>query len=323
MLVNNGLVRVGMEIEVVRWTNGRTYQMVADELLKAGYMLGESDNWQEYHTYGCKCHLGCGNVRSGNIYYPPLVSITYDASLPITGAEFVTSAVLMEENGLDELKEIWSIVSREAVWDNKAKNKNGGLSSPSIHLHVSALDQNRPYGGPLSGQEQVGLINDIVHALSLFGPEFVALASTAGNVRGLSYRKPVRYADQNGHHGFVHVRKYNRGLVYIEWRVFEASYDDWDYIESAAYLSSSLTRALLNTESTVMQLMRGGYSSELYPERLEDAVRSDDSFALLQLVDPVRLTVLRDVCLSGLDDDVRGQHLLADLFSRTEEKYGH
>src|SRR5690606_41061365 len=82
MLVERGVVKVGIEIEIPTWKNGRDYRAVVRDLLNAGYMMGGERNWQEIHTYGCQCEYGCGLVRSGDVYVPPLVSATYDSSLP-------------------------------------------------------------------------------------------------------------------------------------------------------------------------------------------------------------------------------------------------
>jgi hypothetical protein len=320
LIPDNGIVKVGMEIEIVKWKNSRTYQKVAADLIKAGFMTGQPSDWETFHNYGCKCENGCGLVRSGDTIYPPLVSLTYDASLPETGAEFVTSTVLLEENGLEELRSIWDIVVRSAVWDDQTINKHGNRSSPSVHLHVSALTPGAETRGIPDGKSL--LHNDVIHALSLYGPEFIALASSAGYVRGLSFRKPIRNADQNGHHGFIHLRRVNSGYVYIEWRMFEAVYDNWDYIESSAYLAASLTRQLLQPDNTIATLMRGGYGGPFDQERLNEAVRRDDTPALLELFSLDRLIVLRELCVNGLQDDVRGQALLSDLFNKTEVSFG-
>lgn len=316
---DNGIVRVGMEIEIVKWKDKRTYQKVAADLIKAGFMSGTADDWDTFHTYGCKCEKGCGIVRSGDTIYPPLVSLTYDASLPDTGAEFVTSTVLVEENGLEELRSVWDIIVKSAVWNDQLLNKHGTRSSPSIHLHVSALTP----GFKPRLQDKNLLHGDILHALSLYGPELIALASSTGIVRGLAYRKPIRNSDQNGHHGFIHLRQVQPGYVYIEWRMFEAAYDNWDYVESSAYLAASLTRQLLQPDNAIATLMRGGYAGPFDQERLNDAVRNDDTMMLLTLFNLDRLLVLREMCINGLQDDPRGQALLSQLFDKTESKYGH
>ena len=48
---DNGIVRVGMEIEIVKWKDKRTYQKVAADLIKAGFMSGTADDWATSHPY--------------------------------------------------------------------------------------------------------------------------------------------------------------------------------------------------------------------------------------------------------------------------------
>src|SRR5690606_25973736 len=137
MLVERGVVKVGIEIEIPTWKNGRNYAAVVKDLLNAGYMMGEERHWREIHTYRCRCEYGCALVRSGDVYVPPLVSATYDASLPREGGEFVVSPVVLLD-GLTPIREIWDIVTRDAVWTDQLPDRRGdNLCSPSIHLHCS------------------------------------------------------------------------------------------------------------------------------------------------------------------------------------------
>lgn len=325
MLIERGAVRVGMEIEIALFKEGSSYQKVAQRLIDAGFMEGKMDDWQEYHRYGCTCVLGCGTVRSGNVIDPPLVSLTYDASLPRSGAEFVTSPVVIGPYGLQPLRPIWDIVTEKAVWNNKLADRNGGIASPSIHLHVSVdtasgKDYNEPARSP---REAEATRDDCMHALSLFAPEFIALASAAGYKRGLAYRKPTRFPDgQRGHHGFIHIRNIiPKRKVYIEWRMFEAAYDNWDYVESAAFLAAALTRALLKPDA-ISHLMAGGYNYPFDGGALNNAIRKDDTDALLKLVHLRRLNFLREFCLEQLDDDIEGARLVRVLFENTEKLYG-
>jgi hypothetical protein len=327
MLVEQGVVRVGMEIEVAAWDNGRTYKMVASDLIDAGYMMGTPETWAKLHDYRCRCDPGgCRTVRTGHVIYPPLVSLTYDASLPSTGGEFVTSPIIVTDSGMEPLKDIWDIVVRDAVWSNKLKDKNGAPCSPSVHLHISAQTESDSSGMKYIPPDGSGrgnhLIDDLTHALSLFAPEFIALASVTNYKRGLSYRKPIRFADQQGHHGFVHVRGFTpSGKVYIEWRMAEAAYDNWEYVESTAMTSALITRAFLK-ESTMPQFMSEGYSDLIDPKLLNEAVRNDDTDLLLKLVSPRRLEFLRSVCMQETEDDTVGAILVPSLFNRAQELYG-
>ena len=98
MHINKGVIKVGMEIEVAAWKGEYSYQKVARDLIKAEYMQGPASQWDNYHNYHCTCKTGgCIHVRRGHIMLPPLVSLTYDASLPTTGAEFIISPILMAD----------------------------------------------------------------------------------------------------------------------------------------------------------------------------------------------------------------------------------
>jgi hypothetical protein len=326
MLVDTSVVRVGVEIEVPIWDNERTFHDVARELLAKDHMIGGETLWEEIHTYSCDCKAGgCRTVRSGDVIVPPIVSMTYDASLPETGAEFVTSTVLLADHSLDEIREIWDIVVKDAVWTDQLMDKYGNdKCSPSVHLHVSATTPQysmKKYKIPSMATMEEGLKADGLHVLSLFVPELFALASTTSQRRGLHYRQPVRWADKKGHHGFIDVRHFVPGeLVYIEWRLFEAAYSSWEYVESCAFLASTLTRALL-VEKTLNKLMAAGYSNKYDQKIMLAAFYEDDLEGVLALVDGERFNVLRDLCMREIEDDTRGGIMLARLFDRAEANY--
>ncbi len=323
---DKGILKVGLEIEVCAWKYHRRYQDVAAELVahKNGYMQGPVSLWSEWHTYHCSCDAGgCRQVRRGDIIVPPLVSMTYDATLPSTGAEFVISPILLADGseGMLMLKEIWDIIVKDAVWTTEGQGVNGAESvSPSIHIHVSAnkeLDKSNPWA------QGVSYSNDIVHALELFSPELFALAALGReNRRGLQFRLPNRlsvFHDSTGaHHGFVHVRAaVPDSVAYIEWRLFEAAYDSWEYLERVIYLSSVLTRSLLQRDG-LGRLMAKGYE-DMYDEMdLFEATRRNDLNAVLRLVSRVRLASLRELCLNQIDDDQYGFHLIDDMFAELE-----
>ena len=323
---DRGILKVGLEVEVVAWENGRTYQEVATELVEHpnGYMQGPPSLWSEWHTYHCSCDAGgCRQVRRGDLIVPPLVSMTYDASLPVTGAEFIVSPILLADGseGMLMLKEIWDIIVRDALWTTEGVGVNGAQEvSPSIHIHVSAntdKDKDSPWN------QGVAYSNDIVHALELFSPELFALADLGRKERrGLKFRLPNRLSvfhdDMGAHHGFVHVRAAVPGQVsYIEWRLFEAAYDSWEYLERVIYLSSVLTRSLLQKRG-LGTLMSAGYA-DMYDEiELFRAARRDRVDELLSLVSRHRLASLREICLNQIDDDQRGFHLIDNMFAELE-----
>jgi len=249
--------------------------------------------------------------------------MTYDASLPKTGAEFIVSPILLADGseGMLMLKDIWDIIVRDALWTTSGKGVNGASNvSPSVHIHVSA---NRPAARGNPWQQGQSYSNDIIHALELFSPELFALASLGREERrGLKYRLPNRlsvFHDEMGaHHGFVHVRAaVPDSVTYIEWRLFEAAYDDWQYIERSIYLSSVLTRSLLEKEG-LGRLMKYGYE-DMYDEvDLFKATRADDLDTVLRLVSRQRLASLRETCLNQIDDDQYGFHIIDDMFAELE-----
>jgi len=319
MLTERGLIRVGIEIEVASFERDYSYRSVARILMDKGFMLGNANTWETTHRYGCTCEPGgCGKVRTGDVFIPPLVSLTYDASLPETGAEFVVSPVLLMDDGLSALKDIWDIVTEHAVWDDKTESRAGGPCSPSIHLHVSAT---LPRDRKLLSSTRSTLLSDTLHALSLFGPEFIALASTTEYKRGLDFRQPIRVADQGGHHGFIHCRSViPNEFAYIEWRTFEAAYNNWDYVLASAYMAAAITRALLEPDA-YKRFMVCGFNSPLDDSAVMTAVMKNNTDDLLHLVDRTRLRGLRDICIDELTDDEAGIEILTQLFDRTELLY--
>ena len=328
MLIENGVVRVGVEIEVAAFETGYTYQMVADELVNMGHMEGEAADWQQYHQYKCRCELGCGLVKSGDVLVPQLVSMQYDASLPDTGAEFIVSPSLLI-NGMEEMREIWDVVTRHALWDNTATNRHGGPSSPSIHLHVSATmpppggENNieaRTYDGAMAPPGRQRPADDLLHAFSLFAPELIMLSDIAEFRRGLTFRQPTRNADGRpaGHHGFIQVKSFTPNHEsYIEWRIFEAAYQDWDYFEASAYLAGALTRASVRPE-VFAQLMATGYAAPPDENAVNKLTRADNTGGLIALASRTRLAGLRQIALAELHDDTYGQNVLRDHFNRME-----
>ncbi len=318
MQVNRGVMRIGMEIEVATWADENDFGSVANTLIQRGYMIGNV--WEKTHTYHCTCtDGGCSIVRSGQLVIPPIVSATYDSTLPASGAEFITSPVTVTDLGFEYLKEIWDVVTKDAFWTLDMKDINGNVASPSIHLHVSVTKQ-KTHDYP---EKSAMYKADILQALARFSPEFFAIADLAGVRRGLQYRLPTRESieldhsvQQHGHHGFVQVRKAVAGsFVHIEWRLFEAAYRDWKYVQTCAYLAATLTRALLD-RNTIARLLSVGYTHPYNEDTVIEAVANDDTGALLEEVNLARLTELHDICLEQLDDDYEGMQLLEEMFMK-------
>ena len=325
MLVENGIVRIGCEIEVAAYKTGTKYQDTAARLVDAKFMEGKKEDWTTWHNYNCKCRLGCSRIAKGDILLPhPLVSMQYDASLPERGAEFIISPVLLID-GMDEMRQIWEIVCRDAVWNDKKQNMRGtGVATPSIHLHVSAQEPGYaapPYQGTGGGGPRDGNVEDALHALSLFGVEFIALSDITRYRRGLAFRQPWRNADGRGrHHGFVQVKQIVPAhMAYIEWRMFEAAYNDWEYFETAAYLSGAMTRALLKPATTAL-LMEAGYRDQIDPALIEAAIVNNDTEAALALVSGRRLRALRAIVEEELYDDTKGLRIMVSKFEEVEAR---
>ena len=166
------------------------------------------------------------------------------------------------------------------------------------------------------------IISQISLSISIPSELFALAALGRENRRGLQFRLPNRlsvFHDSTGaHHGFVHVRAaVPDSVAYIEWRLFEAAYDSWEYLERVIYLSSVLTRSLLQREG-LGRLLAKGYE-DMYDEMdLFTATRRDDLEAVLGLVSRIRLASLRELCLNQIDDDMYGFHLIDDMFTELE-----
>ena len=327
MFIERGVIKLGVEIEVAKFDD-YTYQKVCVDLINADYMMKPAGLWSEWHTYHCSCtEGGCRSIRKGVLMVPPLVSCTYDGSLPTTGAEFIVSPILIADGsqGLQDLKNIWDIVTKHAVWSESGENLHGGAVSPSVHLHVSAAKVNTNEMD-FHSNESIVYSQDILHALQLFSPEFFALAEISIDTdfrRGLKYRLPTRdliSEDNEGiHHGFIHVRRALFNVeTYIEWRLFEATYDNWDYVERCIYLSSVVTRAFLNRD-IVGKMLSIGYTYEYDQAEARHAVLTDNLGMLLELVDTSRLDFLRQVCLEQIDDDAHAFNLIDDMFAKVTD----
>lgn len=316
MLPDLGVIKVGFEVEIPAYKNKVTWKDKAKKLLDQNYMLGDKENWRAIHRYRCNCHSGCGYVRRGDVYVPPLVSATYDASLPEGGVEWVTSPVVLVQGGLEPIRPIWDIITEDAEWRRDLLNMRGtGYCSPSIHIHCSVTHAGAEdeYTEPTVGE-------DMLHALYLFSPELLLMADTAGVRRGLMYRQPSRRADEGGHHGFVQIRRaLLPTFLHIEWRMFEAVYNDFSYLEKAAYLSAVLTRGL-SDETILNELLRTGLDVPFDAAVLQDATRREDVDDALALVSMERLTMLREACTDMIHDDPYGHRVINNFF---EEAANH
>lgn len=319
MQLDRGIVKIGMEIEVAAWKPNFSFYKVAKKLVEEKYMIGPENQWKEYHTYHCSCQEGgCYNVRRGDLMVPPLTVVTYDGSLPKEGAEFIISPVLLETYGMPDLQAIWDIVTEGAIWTLDLIDIYDRPASPSIHLHISAVAEGiKKQASPISLAQ-----SDIFHALSMLTPEFFAIADLAGVRRGVKYRLPTREAvamDEKGaHHGFIQVRKANPGKeMYLEWRLFEAAYQNWQYVETCAYLAAAITRGLLQ-ENTLNALMSAGYSFPYDQSVMAKAVEANNTDYILSQLNKHRIMALREICFNQIDDDAYAMGLMHNMFDRLE-----
>jgi len=321
MLVEHGPVRVGLEIEVAAWKKQRRYQDVASELVKSGFMADVG--WKRYHDYNCSCAQACKQVRSGNVFSPPRVTMQYDASLPDGGAEFISSPVLLTQ-GLEPLRDLWDIIVQDADWRLDLMDMRGRRNaSPSVHMHVSAVsvDANaRTLKERMTAREN-DQIETALLALSNVAPELMLLADTAQERRGIYFRQPWRWADgRNKHHGFIQVRRMAPNhIAYIEWRLFEAAYQNFEYIEAAAYVSAALTRAFLDPLFTP-KLLNVGTAIPLDEMKIEQAIAADDLDSVLALADANRLDGLKGLIAAELHDDPYGRDLIERIFKEAERR---
>jgi hypothetical protein len=217
------------------------------------------------HQYHCRCEV-CKRITGGQVHWPVQVALQYDATLPEDGGEFITSPMLCTTLFFKGLREIWDVICEDAVWTDQLPDRRGRRCSPSIHIHVSV---DNPYQG-------LAPLGDLRHVLYTFMPELFKLASTCGKVRGLEYRNP-NYAA--GHHSALNVitnreedgirfnlttpaellgepfatntRQQRNAVssVRLEWRMFEAAYDNWDYTAGAVVLSCALTQMAANPDT--------------------------------------------------------------------------
>lgn len=319
MQIDHGIVKLGFEIEVPAWNAG-SYTSVAERLVEQGNMMSPVDQWDSTHTYHCDClQGGCTYVRNGQVMYPPIVSMTYDGSLPEEGAEFVTTPIILGSTGLKHFKPIWETVCQDAVWTMELENIHGGMCSPSIHVHASAraVDHDDHYGNHQYRDE-------LLQTLTLFAPEFYILADRPGQRRGTKYRLPTREAmyrdDQGTHHGFVQVRSWNPGdYCYIEWRLFEAAYDSWEYMAQAAYLSATLSRALIHKENERTLTAVGN----MFPHddrALTEAGWDNRVHDVFGFANHERMDTLRQLCIQQISDDPEGEDLLRNMFAQAQER---
>lgn len=227
--------KVGLEIEVPLWNNNKLRNMVCDDLMGAGFMAREGRYNVEQHRYHCDCPTCLMWTRqNAAVPYPIQVHLQFDASLPASGGEFITSPFVVNDVFMENMRAVYNMICSDAVWTMQlptARNDRP-TSSPSIHIHSSSTNPNSMLDP-----------TDIRGILWRFVPELFAMAASCGLDRGLEYRLPT----MGGHHSFMNsIRGNGRGTIRFEWRMFEAAYQDWDYVSGAIYMASAATQFAQN-----------------------------------------------------------------------------
>ncbi len=241
--------RVGVEIEVVRWRgDNKTTKprgQVCRELVDAGLMDSslEAPFANNYHQYNCRCGVCTRWEVQDCDPFPVQFTLEYDASLPDIGGEFITSPFAALEWNYHSFFEGWDIITANAERDMKMINRNGGPASPSVHVHASCVN-------PARYDHEVAL-----SFYQSFAPEIFGFATCTGLDRGMTYRHMDfnPRADRNHmHHRFVNIKPMQDRMLgtvsgpHTELRVWEAEFNDPDYIRGALFISAGLTQLAAN-----------------------------------------------------------------------------
>lgn len=244
---------IGYEIEVVQWSKRKDVE-VANELVAAGYM--PAGIYKSQHDYGCKCNT-CRTI--GYVATMPVVwKMQYDSSLPQEGAEFISSPWPLVSGLVHQAVDAVSIVGSDAVWRLDLRNRrDDGWASPGFHIHTNIQ------------QPEVSLLSSI-KGMHLFFPELISLASTnpGKKMRSLEYRSPqVPFDGMNktmAHHCFLATSSKN--VPHLEWRIFEAEYEDMDYILAATYLCAGMHQVFSN--ESIFKALQGVGMLDTWPDDL-------------------------------------------------------
>ena len=317
--------KVGLEIEIVQWTE-RTRGQVCQDLINAELMSARGNFVREYHRYHCECSV-CEAWADGKVPWPIQTVQQYDASLPDTGGEFITSPLLVTDLFLDGLEEVWNIVVRDAQWRADVPNRRGGPSSPSIHVHVSVEN---PFKEVFSSRLAHEAIWD-------FLPELFTVASVCGLDRGIDYRKPDRAA---GHHSAVNIRQMGYGVdsleegasiprrggrdaaaIRLEWRMWEAAYTDWPYVKGAVVLSAAFTQLVANRDMAKLFSASAALFNEDDGDRVDDCESTE---AILDMFSDKRFSFLCEMLPQAplIQEDPVMYDALSHLLNRVKESDG-
>jgi hypothetical protein len=229
---------VGIEYEVCQFKRNRDMCVTAGELEALGFMPKETYS-VERHDYHCRCD-SCLNIGT-QVSYPLMVKMQRDASLPTTGAEFITSPFPVTDIYMEDLKKVLGVITKNTIWTDERTSERGDTSTPGFHVHVHSA------GPELRGMDR--LLQKTVAQMYGFLPEIFTLATRVNVSRGMGFRIPTVNNGED-HHTWLAYAGGGRNLERIstpprlEWRMFESPVDDMDYLIGSVYLAASLSQLM-------------------------------------------------------------------------------
>ena len=289
---------MGIEFEVVQFKRNKDMLVTAGELEAIGFMPANVYS-TERHDYHCRCNT-CQNIGE-RITYPLMFKMQRDASLPRTGAEFISSPFPVTDIYMADLRQALEILTANSIWTDERENERGdGLATPGFHVHVYS-----------AGPELIGMDNLLERTIDRmygFVPEIFTLANSAGVTRGIEFRIPARTGVD--HHAWLALAGNGRNMERratvgrLEWRIFEAPTDDVDYLIGSVYFAAGLSQ-LMHRQAVMSKL---GAMTEL--------LAWDDSKKTLEWIlnefSPERFELLKTALMEGtavVTDDVAREQL--------------
>ena len=306
--------KVGLELEVVEWEGDTTDVVVASKLEAAGFMPNNVYSQGE-HAYHCTCET-CHNIGS-EAQFPVMWKMQYDASLPVEGAEFISSPFPVQEFFVENAMHAMQIISEDAVWSVDLPSRDGAAASPGLHVHCHVA-------GPEIEGFTMPQLQNALRVYKNYIPELFLLADAAGVRRRLEFRLPTIEMNAggltNGHHNFlalagegITARRDDRTSLRLEWRLFEAAYENTDYLRGTIYLCAALTQLIVRRQA--FSSISGVGALELWDDRECNSVDQ-----IVEQWSETRFNFLREAVLSGtgLRDDPVGQACVDSLFTMAE-----
>ena len=297
---------VGLEFEVAGWKK-TTMLKVAKRLVGEGFM--DEAYAKERHDYNCRC-VTCTNV---DITYPPQWKMQRDASLPMEGAEFISTPFpatsIFIEAAIDAIKIITEDAKHPEDYEDMLDQRGNRQAATGLHVHVypPGLDSRGP-------KDFAGFFD----TLQSFVPELfvVAAANIEKRNRELEFRLPINSYKETSraikHHSWVsHVS--GKTPQRFEWRLWEAPLQDYDYIRGCILLSAALSQVAVREEAFLRKLR--GISILMSDDIPKNYVTTKQIFSKFSTE---RLEMLKEIVLKGtavVDDDY-SKHHLEQLFER-------